>query len=60
MLLAATYLLLANRAAANEEAVVTYCRRLSPVALASLTSTASYLIILLGPSGVPGFIYYQF
>lgn len=59
-LLAVTYLGLARRAETNEEAIVEYFKRLPEVALAPLTSFAAYLIILLGPSGVPGFIYYQF
>lgn len=58
--LAVTYLAAAHYAAEIEEAVVAFLRSLSPVALASLATVALYLIILFGPSGVPGFIYYQF
>ncbi len=58
--LASIYLFLAQYAEDIEQKFVSIFQQLPPVALASITSTAVYGIILLGPSGVPGFIYYQF
>ena len=58
--LASIYLFLAQSAEDIERKFVSIFQQLPPVALASITSTAVYCIILLGPSGVPGFIYYQF
>lgn len=58
--LASIYLFLAQYAEDIERKFIGIFQQLPPVALASITSAAVYCIILLGPSGVPGFIYYQF
>jgi alginate O-acetyltransferase complex protein AlgI len=54
------YGMAASRATEIEESVVERLSLLSPLSIASLASAVVFLIILFGPSGVPGFIYYQF
>lgn len=58
--LTATYLILATQAYEFEEAVVSRLSHFSALSIASLTSIIIFFIVLFGPSGVPGFIYFQF
>ena len=60
LLFAAVFYFLSRHAEIIERAVVDLIGRYRGLPLVLAATSAMFLIILLGPSGVPGFIYYQF